>query len=64
VPTWLGYTGPWYLGGALLTSIAFLAVAAVAARRLTDAGARRLFFASLIYHPVLLGLMLFDTVRL
>jgi len=64
MPTWLGYTGRWYLMGALLASVGFLAVAVAAARHLSDASARRLFFASLVYHPVLLGLMLFDAIRL
>lgn len=64
VPTVLGYTGPWYFGGALLASLAFLWVSVGAARHLTDASARRVFLSSLLYHPVLLGLMLFDTVRL
>lgn len=64
VPTWLGYTGRAYLVGALLASLGFLAVAVGAARHLSDASARRLFFTSLVYHPVLLGLMLFDTIRL
>lgn len=64
VPTWLSYTGWWYFGGALLASLAFLSIAVGSARSLTNASARRLFFASLVYHPALLGLMLFDTVRL
>lgn len=64
LPTLLGYTGLWYLGGALLASSAFLGVAIRTSREMDDAGARRLFLASLLYHPALLGLMLFDTVRL
>jgi protoheme IX farnesyltransferase len=64
VPTVLGYTGPWYFGGALLASAAFLGVAVASVRDLTDLAARRVFFASLLYHPVLLCLMLFDTIRL
>lgn len=64
VPTVLGYTGTWYFVGALLASLAFLQVSVSAARHLTDASARKVFLSSLLYHPVLLGLMLFDTVRL
>lgn len=64
VPTVLGYTGPWYFGGALVLSLAFLWVAVGAARNLTDKAARSVFFGSLLYHPALLGLMLFDTLRL
>ena len=63
-PTLLGYTGPWYLVGTLVVTSAFLVTAIAAARDLTDGAARRVFFGSLLYHPVLLGLMLFDTVRL
>ena len=60
----LGYTGPWYLGGALVATTYFLWVAVGAARDMTDAAAKRVFLTSLLYHPVLLGLMLFDTIRL
>lgn len=63
-PTLLGLTGYWYMGGAVLASVGFLGVAVSAAGDMTDARARALFLASLVYHPVLLGFMLFDTVRL
>jgi len=63
VPSWLGYTGWVYFAGALAASLVFLAVGADAARHLTDKAARKVFLGSLLYHPVLLGLMLFDTVR-
>lgn len=61
-PTFIGLTGPWYLGGAVAASVGFLAVAIAAAREMTDARARALFLSSLLYHPVLLGFMLFNTV--
>ncbi len=64
LPTYLGYTGTVYLAGALAASVAYLLVGMGAARDLTDRAARKVFFGSLIYHPVLLGLMLVDTVRL
>lgn len=63
VPTVIGYTGSVYFVGALLVGGAFAATAIRAAGELTDRAARRVFFASLLYHPVMLGLMLFDTVR-
>jgi protoheme IX farnesyltransferase len=63
VPTWLGYTGWVYFGGALAASAAFVFLGVDAARNLTDRAARKVFFGSLLYHPVLLGLMLIDTVR-
>jgi protoheme IX farnesyltransferase len=62
-PTLIGLTGWWYLGGALAASIGFLGVAVSAARNMTHARARALFLASLLYHPILMGLMMLDTVR-
>ena len=62
-PTLLGLTGRWYFGGALVASLAFVAVALGTARDMSEAGARKLFLASLLYHPVLLALMALDTVR-
>jgi protoheme IX farnesyltransferase len=62
-PTLLGLTGRWYFGGALLASLALVAVAVGTAREMSEAAARKLFLASLLYHPVLLALMVFDTVR-
>jgi protoheme IX farnesyltransferase len=62
-PTLLGLTGRIYLVGATLIGVAFLVTAARAARDLTEGAARRVFFTSLLYHPLLIGLMLFDTVR-
>jgi protoheme IX farnesyltransferase len=62
-PTLIGLTGTWYLIAAAVASVAFLSVAVRAARDMTDARARALFLSSLLYHPVLLGAMLFDTVR-
>ncbi len=64
VPSYLGYTGWLYMGGALVASLAFLGVGIGAARNLTDQAARKVFFGSLVFHPVLLILMLVDTVRL
>lgn len=64
VPAALDYVGTPYSVGATLVGLAFLGTAVAAARDLTEATARRVFFASLLYHPLLLGLMLFDTFRL
>jgi protoheme IX farnesyltransferase len=61
-PTLIGLTGPWYLGGAVLASLGLLTVATRAAGNLTDESARRLFLSSLLYHPILMGLMMLDTV--
>ncbi len=62
-PTLLGLTGTPYLVVATLLGLAFLATAVGAARDLTEQAARRVFLASLLYHPLLLGAMLFDTIR-
>lgn len=62
-PTLIGLTGAWYLVGAIVASVAFLSVALRAASDMTEERARALFLSSLLYHPVLLGCMLFDTVR-
>ncbi len=61
-PTLIGLTGSLYLVGAMAASMAFFGVAASAARAMTDAGARRLFLSSLLYHPVVMALMLANTV--
>lgn len=63
-PAALGYTGTPYVVGATLLGLAFLASAVRAFRDMTEVSARRVFLTSLLYHPLLLGLMLFDTIRL
>ena len=56
----LASTGAGYLWGGLALGIAFLACAAAFAWKRSVASARRLFFASVLYLPLLLGLMVFD----
>ena len=56
----LASAGKGYLWGALLLGAAFLACAASFAWRRTAPSARLLFFASVLYLPLLLGLMVFD----
>ena len=56
----LASAGRGYLWGALLLGVAFLACAARFAWRRTAPAARLLFFASVLYLPLLLGLMVFD----
>jgi protoheme IX farnesyltransferase len=63
LPTVLGLTGYVYLALATALGLWFLSAAVRAARSLTQATARRVFLVSLLYHPLLLGVMLFDTVR-
>ena len=56
-------TGVWYLAGALALGIAFLAFAIQFSRSLTLGHARKLFYVSIVYLPVLFGLMVLDKVR-
>lgn len=62
-PAWLGVVGPLYAAGALVLGAAFLVCAIRFARQLSRSSARQLFFASILYLPVLLGLMVIDKVR-
>jgi len=55
--------GPIYLVGALILGISFVWFAFQFSRQLTLQRARRLFFASIIYLPLLLSLMVIDKVR-
>jgi heme o synthase len=55
--------GPVYLAGALVLGIAFLWCAFQFSRQLTMQRARLLFFASIIYLPALLGLMVIDKIQ-
>ena len=56
----LSSAGAGYLWGALALGLTFLACASVFAWKRSVANARRLFFASVLYLPLLLGLMVFD----
>jgi len=60
MPTLLHLTGPTYAFGALLLGLGFLYSGVVAARSHERTDARKLFFASIIYLPVLLALMMAD----
>lgn len=62
-PFVLHMAGPWYCLGALVLGGAFLALAVRFSFELTHQHARRLFYASILYLPVLLGLLVFDKVR-
>jgi protoheme IX farnesyltransferase len=59
-PVALGLAGGVYAAGAVVLGLFFLAAAAAFARRLDAGRARRLFLASVLYLPLLLGLMVFD----
>jgi heme o synthase len=56
--------GVTYFAGALVLGLIFLAAAWKFSRHLTVQRARQLFFVSILYLPLLLGLMVLDKVRL
>jgi protoheme IX farnesyltransferase len=61
LPSFVGMTGRVYLWGALAMSLALLAVGLVFCRAKTFVDARRLLKASVIYLPLLVILMILDT---
>ena len=63
-PTLLGLAGVIYLAGALALGLTMLALAGAAAADMNRQRARRVFLFSLLYQPLLMGLLLLDTVRL
>lgn len=52
--------GIWYLAGAFVLGLGFLACAIRFSRDRTRGNARRMFYASILYLPLLLGLMVVD----
>lgn len=62
MPTALGITGWIYAVGALILGGAMLAAAVPTAIEMTTKAARRVFLGSLLYQPLLLILLLIDTV--
>lgn len=62
-PALFGMSGVIYFFGALLLGLAFLWCAIQFSGELTRARAQQLFFASILYLPLLLGLMALDKVR-
>jgi protoheme IX farnesyltransferase len=62
LPTVIGWTGPIYLAGALVLGLAFAAVGIVQALTPSARAARRVLLASLLYLPLLLGLLAFDRI--
>lgn len=62
-PALLRLTGWFYFAGALLLGLVFIWSAVQFSRQLTVARARQLFYVSILYLPLLLGLMVLDKVR-
>jgi len=62
-PFLLHFSGPLYLASALTLGGAFLWFAVLFARELTISRARQLFYVSILYLPMLLGMMVLDKVN-
>ncbi|GIW44107.1 MAG: protoheme IX farnesyltransferase [Candidatus Binatia bacterium] len=60
LPTALGLAGRWYFVVTVLAGMAFVAASIAFAREKSASRARVLLFASLLYLPLVLGLMAFD----
>jgi protoheme IX farnesyltransferase len=60
LPSLLGMTGAVYITAATLLGLAFISCCVSCVTTRTRADARQLFFASIIYLPLLLGAMMFD----
>lgn len=63
LPTLVGLTGPLYFFGALVLGVGLVVCGMSQALSRSGPAARRLMFASLVYLPLLLGLMVLDKVR-
>ena len=59
-PLWFGLAGPVYLAGALALGAGFVWRAFEFSRQISVGGARRLFYASILYLPLLLALIVFS----
>lgn len=64
LPALLGVTGAWYATGAVVLGFAFVALAAALAAHCTLPHAKRVFLGSIIYLPVLFGLLVLDKIPL
>jgi protoheme IX farnesyltransferase len=62
-PSLVKLTGPVYFAGALVLGLVFIWSAVQFSRQLTLSRARQLFYVSILYLPLLLGLMVLDKVR-
>jgi heme o synthase len=63
LPFLMRLTGPVYLSGALILGLVFLWCAARFAKELTVKRARQLFYVSILYLPLLLGVMVWDKIK-
>jgi protoheme IX farnesyltransferase len=63
IPTFLGHAGLFYLAGAAMLGLAFLYYGARLARSRTNALAKQLLMASIVYLPLVFGLLMADRSR-
>lgn len=63
LPVGLRLAGPVYFWGALICGLLFLASAVQFSRNLSTRSARQMFFLSILYLPLLLGLMVMDKIK-
>jgi heme o synthase len=61
LPTYLNFSGWWYFAGAAILGGAFFLIGLIAARSLTHERSSLLLKASVLYLPLLLGLMVFNS---
>jgi protoheme IX farnesyltransferase len=64
LPALLGVAGTWYATGAVVLGFAFVALAATLAAHCTLPHAKRVFLGSIVYLPVLFGLLVLDKLPL
>lgn len=64
LPTLVGLAGAFYFAGAFVLSLMFLTCGVAVMRHRTNLSVRRLLHASLVYLPVLFGLMALDKIKL
>jgi protoheme IX farnesyltransferase len=62
-PSMMNLTGRFYFVGATILGLVFIWAAVRFSRQLTLCRARQLFYVSILYLPLLLGLMVLDKVR-
>ena len=62
-PTFIGLTGSLYLLGATALGLVTLFLSIIAAKNMTEVSARKIFMWSLMYQPLILGLLVIDIVR-
>jgi protoheme IX farnesyltransferase len=60
IPRWLEMAGNWYLAAAIVLGLYFVGAGIKVAIERTNLGARGVLLASVVYLPLLLGMMVVD----